>query len=93
MPVVNVWLFLWLMVFLKIPIVALFMIVKWAVGANPEGEIDQDGGIGPVPKPAGPRHPRSRLPRAPRRGPHWAPAPAAPARVRAVVAMHREPHH
>ena len=57
MPVVNVWLFLWLMVFLKIPIVALFMIVKWAVGADPEGEVDQDGGIGPRSPARGPASP------------------------------------
>ncbi len=87
----SVWLFLWLMVFLKIPIVGLFMIVKWAVGPNPEGEVDQDGGIGHLPGPSGPRHPRTRLPRPPRRGPHRAPAPLAPARVRAVVAMQRTP--
>jgi hypothetical protein len=88
---VSVWLFLWLMVFLKIPIVGLFAIVKWAIGQTPEGEAEQDGGIGPKPRPAGPRHPRANLPRAPRRGPHRAPAPAPPARVRAVVAMQRQP--
>jgi len=33
---VSVWLFLWLMVFLKIPIVGLFAIVKWAIGQTPE---------------------------------------------------------
>ena len=42
----NVWLFVWLMVFLKIPIAALFLIVRWAVKQTPEAEAEaeQDGG-------------------------------------------------
>jgi hypothetical protein len=80
---VTVWVFIWLMVFLKIPIAALFLIVRWAVKQTPETEPGQDGGIGPRLRPLHPRHPRAPRPRPPRRGPHGQPSPAAPARVRA----------
>jgi hypothetical protein len=85
--------FIWLMVLLKIPIVALFMLVRWAVAQGPEEEAPQeeDGGIGPKPRPLHPYHPRSRLPRSPRRGPHGDPYPVAPARVRTAVALQRLP--
>jgi hypothetical protein len=81
------WTFIWLMVFLKIPIVALFLIVRWAVGQTPESAPGQDGGIGPRPgpTPAHPHHPRPALPRAARRSPHRDPSPAAPARVRVAA--------
>jgi hypothetical protein len=89
----EVWTFVWLMVFLKIPIVALFLIVRWAVNQTPETEPGGDGGIGPRPSPH-PHHPRprppgavSRLPR--RRGPHGDPAPSSPTRVRTLVARGR----
>ena len=36
----DVWTFIWLMVFLKIPIVALFLIVRWAVAQTPETTAD-----------------------------------------------------
>src|ERR1700680_1946849 len=44
---VDAWTFIWLMLILKIPLVALFLIVRWAVRATPETATDQDGGIGP----------------------------------------------
>jgi hypothetical protein len=88
---VTTWTFIWLMFLLKIPIVALFLIVRWAVRQTPEEAPGQDGGIGPRPRPRHPHHPRSRLPRQPRRGPHGEPLPAAPARVRAAVAHRRLP--
>jgi len=90
--VVSVWTFIWLMVFLKIPIVALFLLVRWAVGQTPEAAPGGEGGIGPCPRPLHPHHPRTRLPRAPRRGPHGEPAPASPPRVRACVCARRLPH-
>jgi hypothetical protein len=89
---VTTWTFIWLMVFLKIPVVALFLLVRWAVRATPEGADGQDGGIGPRPRPLHPHHPRSGLPRLPRRGPHGTPSPAAPPRVRTVTARQRLPH-
>jgi hypothetical protein len=89
---VTTWTFIWLMFMLKIPIVALFLIVRWAVRQTPETEPGSDGGIGPRPGPLHPHHPRSRLPRRPRRGPHGDPAPVSPSRVRTVVARGRLPH-
>jgi hypothetical protein len=88
---VTTWTFIWLMVILKIPIVALFMIVRWAIRATPETAPGQDGGIGPRPHPVHPHHPRSRLPRRPRRGPHGDPSPTSPARVRTLAARKRLP--
>jgi hypothetical protein len=88
---VTTWTFIWLMFILKIPIVALFLIVRWAVRQTPETQGGQDGGIGPRPLPLHPHHPRSKLPRSPRRGPHRSPAPAPPARVRALTAHRRLP--
>jgi hypothetical protein len=85
---VDAWTFLWLMLFLKIPIVALFLIVRWAVKDPPQSAAE-DGGIGPRPSPDHPHRDRSRRPRPPRRGPHRGPAPAAPPRVRALTARAR----
>jgi hypothetical protein len=94
---VDAWTFVWLFLILKIPIVALFFLVRWAVQA-PETEPSDDGGIGPRTgrSPIGPRHPHHPHPRRgghgpilPRRGPHGAPTPAAPARMRTVVARGR----
>ncbi len=84
--------FIWLLVILKIPIVALFMIVRWAIGQTPETDAGQDGGIGPRPLPLHPHHPRSTLPRLPRRGPHGGPLPSSPRRVRAITARQRLAH-
>ncbi len=77
------------MVILKIPIVALFLIVRWAVRQTPEETIGGDGGIGPRPRPLYPHHPRTRLPRKPRRGPHGDAPLQPPSRVRTVVARGR----
>jgi hypothetical protein len=87
---VDAWTFVWLMVALKIPIVALFLIVRWAVRQAPEEWTNSgEGGIGPRTGPLHPRHPRARLPRAPRRGPHGGASPIPPARVRGAVARGR----
>lgn len=89
----DAWTFIWLMVALKIPIVGLFLIVRWAVRQEPDvAEPREDGGIGYAPRPRHPAHPRPRLPRAPRRGPHGTPTPVAPPRVRTVVARARYAH-
>jgi len=82
------------MVILKIPVVAMYFLVRWAVKQEPLetwGETnDEDGGISPKPRPHHPGHPRTRLPRGPRRGPHHGtPAPSSPARVRGVTARAR----
>jgi hypothetical protein len=92
---VDAWTFIWLMVCLKIPIVALFLLVRWAVRQEPETATGQDGGIGPRPAPYHPHHPhrpRPAGPRRQRRGPHGEPAPPSPARVRAHLPQRRVTH-
>jgi hypothetical protein len=89
---VDAWTFIWLMVLLKIPIVALFLIVRWAVRQTPDTATGEDGGIGPrtgPTHPLHPHHPRARLPRTPRRGPHGGAPLLPPSRVRTVVARSR----
>jgi hypothetical protein len=79
------WTFVYLMLILKIPIVALLLIVRWAIRATPEESepvpADENGG-----SKTRPRHPRRPLPRHPRRGPHGDPLPP---RTRSVVARAR----
>ncbi len=82
------WTFFWLMVVLKVPIVAAIVLVWWAVRAEPdpveaaepeaEGEGEDDEGGSKVPAT---HRSRPRRPRRPR-GPHGTPAPPAPPRVR-----------
>ena len=87
------WVFIWLMVGLKIPIVALFLIVRWAAREPEEAAPSEDGGIGPYTRPLHPHRPHSRRggrgPILPRRGPHGDAMPVAPPRVRTVVARGR----
>jgi hypothetical protein len=76
------WTFVYLMVFLKLPILALLFLVWWAIRQTPEqggGEDNGDDGGSRIP-----RHPRPPLRPLPRRGPHRSPSPRSPARVRAV---------
>jgi hypothetical protein len=84
------WGFIWLMFILKIPIVGLLWLVWWAIHqeVEPAGSED-DGGAR--------RHPHKPPPRSPRprhRGPHGAPLPPAPARIRtrAVARTPAAPH-
>jgi hypothetical protein len=86
---VDTWTFIWLMFLLKIPIVALFLIVRWAVREAPEPATGDDGGIGPRARPLHPHHPRTRRPRPPRRGPHGEPPAPSPPRVRTVASSKR----
>jgi hypothetical protein len=77
------WTFFFLMVVLKVPIVALFLIVRWAILATPDVPEEQaDDGGAKRPEPPQPRTP----PRRPRRGPHGDPPVPAPARTRAPAA-------
>ena len=78
------WAFIWLMFVLKIPIVALLLIVWYAVRATVEPHGDGDGeqgggGLGDR------RHPRGPRPRPWRRGPHGDPPVPAPRRVRTAA--------
>jgi hypothetical protein len=71
---------IWMLVMLKIPVIAALWIVWWAVRAEPvpdEGRADGGGGSKRHP------HPRTRPPHPPRRGPHADPPPRPPQRVRA----------
>lgn len=83
------WMFLWLMLGLKIPIAALLYIVWWAIHQTDEDAAPSsgDGGVRPPHRPRIPRRPR-------RRGPHGSPAIAMPRpRTRQpVVARARAPH-
>lgn len=81
--------FLWLMLALKIPVVALLLLVRWAIRQTPDEQLGEDGGIGPVGGPLRPHHPRARLPRPPRRGPHGGTQLLPPARIRTAVARSR----
>jgi hypothetical protein len=81
------WGFLWLMVFLKIPILMLLGLVWWA-SRPPEVPEDSAGEGGAKDRPHPPHRPRRRP-----RGPHGEPAPLpAPARSRPpAVARTRRP--
>ena len=80
------WGFLWIMLALKVPLIALIVIVWWAIRAKPEEppSSDDDGGI----RREHSHRPRP-FPRHPRRGPHGGLPPAAPRRVRTVKARAR----
>jgi hypothetical protein len=85
------WGFIWIMLVLKIPLIALLWLVWWAIKNvdEPDLGIGDDGGTKVPPRP----HPRRR-PRWPRRrGPHGSPVLAPPARVRTTVAKARDPEH
>jgi hypothetical protein len=73
------------MLFLKIPLIALFLLVRWAVKQTPEPAQGSDGGIGPPLTPLHPHHPRQPPPRLPRRGPHGEPPSQPPSRVRTIA--------
>jgi hypothetical protein len=77
--------FIFMMLALKIPIVALLLLVWWAVKQDTE-PVETTGGDGGTKV----RHPRRPLPRPPRRGPHADGIPPAPPRVRSVVAKARQ---
>jgi hypothetical protein len=87
------WGFIWIMFVLKVPLVALILIVWWAIRQDPDKQSsggDDDGGARLTLARA---HPRRPFPRPPRRGPHGDPAPAAPTRVRTMRARSRSPRH
>ena len=81
------WTFVYLMVFLKLPILGLFWIVWWAVKAGPEtgtDDADSSDGGGGSKRPREPFGPRPRS-----RGPHGDPRTPAPPRSRPVTAKGR----
>jgi len=81
------WAFLYMMVILKIPIVALAYIVWWAIRQHePIEPASDDGGPGVS---EGPHRSRRGGPRGPRRGPHGGRMPPSPPRVRTARAWAR----
>src|ERR1700759_932273 len=59
------WMFVWMMVALKVPICALLYLVWWATRAPEEADSGAEDWKSPR---VGPDHPRPRKPRPPRRG-------------------------
>ncbi len=81
------WTFVYLMFFLKIPILGLFYIVWWAIKADPEvgtDDADSSDGGGGSKRPREPFGPRPRS-----RGPHGDPRAPIPPRSRPVTAKGR----
>lgn len=82
------WTFVYLMVGLKLPILALLWIVWWAVRSQPDVDGGDEGEGGAKDRPHEPPRPS---PRRPRRGPHGDPPLPAPPRVRTVARARRTP--
>lgn len=76
--------FIYLMFVLKIPILMLFWLVRWAWKSQPVEEEDA-AGEGGTKLPRTPTPPRGR-------GPHGEPKPPAPERVRRAKPLERAPH-
>lgn len=72
----------WMLVILKIPIIAALLLIWYAV-QEPDGAQDEDDGGSRVPGESTPPPDRPR-PRPPRRGPHATPPAPSPERIRAV---------
>lgn len=79
----EAWGFIWIMLILKIPLIALLWIVWWAI-RNTEEPVPEtgDGGDGGTKLP---RHPRPDPHRPRTRGPHGDPPLPAPPRVRTTA--------
>jgi hypothetical protein len=80
------WTMFFMFVALKVPLLALCLLVWWAIRQvdDPAEDTGGDGGARRRPHPLGP------LPRLPRRGPHGDPAPQPPPRVRKAAVRARE---
>ena len=87
------WTFVYLMVGLKIPIAALFFLVRWAVKDPPEPEPASDDKGDGNDRIEHHRHPREPFPKRPRRGPHGGLAPAPPQRMRTTRSRTRTFEH
>jgi len=80
------WTMFFMFVALKVPLIALALLVWWAIRQvdDPAQDTGDDGGARRRPHRLGP------LPRTPRRGPHGDPAPLPPPRVRITTVRARE---
>jgi hypothetical protein len=84
------WTLIYLLLILKIPMAGLAWLVWWAIHQTDEEPATSEDDGGSKPRRV---HPRRPLPRSPRRGPHGAPPPRPPARVRTVLAQGRRIEH
>lgn len=75
------WVYLYMFVILKIPVVAAIWLVWWAAKEPEQATDHEDGGGSDRDHPRDPLHPRP-----PRRGPHAEPPPRPPERVRVRAA-------
>ena len=87
----------WVLIFaalIKLPIAALMLWIPFrydtaTMSPDPSDSSEEDGGSRALPGgPLNP-HPRGPLPRFPRRGPHGAPSPPSPPRVRTKIKTRR----
>ena len=85
--------FVWFDLILKVPLVLLVLLVWWAIRQVPEDQPPTDDGGGGLRRDRDRRHPLKPFPRPPRRGPHGAPAPPSPPRIRVVRARARTYGH
>ena len=79
---------------IKLPIAALLLWIPFRYDESmrvPEAQdsSEEDGGSKALPGGPTDPHPRSPLPRFPRRGPHGAPSPPSPPRIRTTLAGRR----
>ena len=84
------WTLFYMIVILKIPMIAALWLVWWAIKQEPEPVAGEDDGGNQRTRP----HPVPKLPHAPRRGPHGDAALPSPPRVRGgrdVVARAKQP--
>jgi hypothetical protein len=79
------WTMFFMFVALKVPLIALALLVWWAIHQVDDPAQDNGGDGGAKRRP----HPLAPLPRHPRRGPHGDPAPLPPPRVRTATARAR----
>ena len=84
---------MWIVLFaglIKLPIAALMLWIPFRYdesmqsGEDVSDSSEEDGGSKALPGGPLDPHPRTPLPRTPRRGPHGSPSPPSPARVRTV---------
>jgi hypothetical protein len=89
-----VWILLLTTLVIKLPIVALMLWIPFrddqaTHGPDTPGSSEEDGGSKALPGGPLDPHPRTPLPRSPRRGPHGSPPCPAPKRVRTSVHSRR----
>jgi hypothetical protein len=82
----GAWSYIWMVALLKLPVLGFAWLIWRALRADRDPQPQQASDDGGGSKLLGHPHPRPRVPRPARRGPHGAAPIPAPARVRSVVA-------